>query len=185
MPLSEPVSRTPLHDRDILCRGFEREDGLFDIEGFLCDRKHYAFENRARGRVKSGESVHEMRLRITIDEDLLIHAVEAVTDAAPFPVCPEIASRFQALVGHRIGPGWSRVVKQHLGGLKGCTHLVELLRPLATTAYQTLTKVRRLRDSRQTSTKKRPAIIDTCHAFAADGAVVRLEWPDHYTGAME
>ncbi len=182
MPLSEPTARTPVHDRDISCRGFQRPDGLFDLEAHLVDSKHYAFHNRARGEVQAGEPVHEMWLRITIDETLVIHAVEAVTDAGPFQICPAVVPRFQALVGCRIGRGWSRTVRGHLGGVKGCTHLVELLQPLATTAYQTLTKVRRLRAAKGDDESKRPAVIDTCHAFAADGAVVQRQWPQHYTG---
>jgi hypothetical protein len=34
MPLSTPtISRTALHRRIVECRGFQREDGLWDIEG--------------------------------------------------------------------------------------------------------------------------------------------------------
>ena len=40
--------------------------------------------------------------------------------------------------GLRVGPGWRRAVRARLGGVQGCTHPVELLGPLATTAYQTV-----------------------------------------------
>ena len=39
MPLSPPVSRSPVHTRRIECRSYRRDDGLFDIEGHLTDRK--------------------------------------------------------------------------------------------------------------------------------------------------
>ena len=29
---------------------------------------------------------------------------------------------------------------------------------------------------------RRPGFIDSCHAFASDGEVVRKSWPDFYTG---
>ena len=43
MPLSTPASRDLLHLRDIQLRGYQREDGLFDIEAHLLDTKAYAF----------------------------------------------------------------------------------------------------------------------------------------------
>ncbi len=180
MPLSDPAPRKEVHQRDITCRGYQREDGLWDIEGHLIDTKSYSFSNRDRGELKSGEPVHEMWLRLTIDESMHIHAVEAATDAGPYRICPEITDRFASLAGLSIGPGWSREVRRRVGGVNGCTHLVELLRPIATTAFQTLVKKRR--ESGETSTKK-PVYLDTCHALACNGVVVKEHWPQFYTGS--
>jgi hypothetical protein len=41
---------------------------------------------------------------------LAIVAVEAATEHGPYALCPEIAPSFQALVGLRIGPGFTRAV---------------------------------------------------------------------------
>ena len=41
MPLSEPAPRTLQHVRRVHYQGFEREDGLWDIEGELHDSKAY------------------------------------------------------------------------------------------------------------------------------------------------
>lgn len=184
MPLSQPAPRTALHDRRVHCQGYRREDGLWDIEGHLVDTKDYDFSNHHRGRIAAGESLHEMRVRVTIDDDFVIHAVEAVTEAAPFRACGEIAPDFAALAGRRIGPGFQSVVKQMFGGTRGCTHIVELFGPIATTAYQTLYPVRERR-SAANSARSRPRVIDRCHALAADGEVVRREWPRFYTGPRE
>jgi hypothetical protein len=45
---------------------------------------------------------------------------------------------FHNLVGLQIGPGWRRKVQAAIGGRHGCTHITELLGPVATIAYQTL-----------------------------------------------
>ena len=82
MPLSDPADRERLHDRRVHCAGFRRADGLWDIEGHLVDTKTYAFENIHRGTIEPGTPIHDMWLRITIDDELLIHAVEASTDHA-------------------------------------------------------------------------------------------------------
>ena len=180
MPLSAPADREPIHTREVVCRGYQRADGLWDIEGHLVDTKTYAFPNRDRGEVKAGEPVHGMWLRLTVDDDLRIHGVEAVTDDGPYAVCPAITPRFRELEGLRIGPGFSREVRQRLGGRSGCTHLVELLRPVATTAIQTIYPRRHRRAAKDA--ERRPAFLDTCHALASDGPVVRDHWPEWYTG---
>ena len=138
MPLSHPTDREPSHTSRITCEGFRRSDGLFDIEGHLTDVKSYEVPNEHRGTIEPGEPIHDMWLRLTISEDLTVTAVEAVTDAGPFDICPDITPNFQRLVGLVVGPGWRRKVQERLGGPEGCTHPVELLGPLATTAYQTL-----------------------------------------------
>ena len=49
MPLSQPAERELTHTRVVTCRGFQRSDGLFDIEGRIVDTKPYRFRNRDRG----------------------------------------------------------------------------------------------------------------------------------------
>ncbi len=68
-----------------------------------------------------------------------------------------------------------------MGKTLGCTHLIELLGPLATTAYQTMHWALEERENSRSSRTK-PAIIDTCHALAGDGPIVKRTWPDFYTG---
>lgn len=181
MSLSPPARREPIHHRRVDCRGYRRADGLWDIEGHLTDVKGYAFVNSHRGKVEAGEPIHDMWLRLTLDDDLTVVGVEAATVAGPFAVCPAIAPAFARLEGLRIGPGWRRAVQARLGGVHGCTHLVELLGPLATTAYQTIHVWRAAREPRL-ETDRPPAHLDTCHALARDGEVVRQHYPRWYTG---
>ena len=182
MPLTRPADRQPMHTRQIRCQGFARTDGLWDIEGHLVDTKPYDMPNvdRPHGKIAAGEHLHEMWIRLTLDAELWVHAVEVVTDFGPYAVCPSIAPNFQRLVGERIKAGWTQRTRELLGGVQGCTHLVELLGPLATTAFQTIYPVRAKRDSLPSAHK--PALIDTCHAYRSDGPLVKHKWPEHYTG---
>jgi hypothetical protein len=180
MPLSQPVAREPYHERQVSCRGYRRSDGLWDIEGHLVDTKSHPFENYFRGKIEPGTPIHEMWLRITIDDDMLIHEAQATSENFPFQACPEAAPGFAALKGVRIGPGWRRRVQELLGRTGSCTHLVELLGPLATTAYQTIYPVRAKR--RAEATTKKPALVDSCHAMRSDGEAVKRLWPAFYTG---
>jgi len=177
--------RRPLHRREIRLCGYERDDGRFEVEGWLVDTKAYAFENRHRGRIEPGEPLHAMGLRLVVDEDLVIHDAEAVMEAAPFSVCPAITPAFKRLVGLRIGPGFRREVRNRLGGVQGCTHLVELLPALATTAIQTIMPIRARRRRARGEGEERPPALDGCHALRRDGPVVREYFPEWFTGEAD
>lgn len=186
MPLPAPNQRRHVHTRAITYTGYEREDGLFDIEAHMTDTKTYAFKNNWRGEVKVGEPLHEMLLRVTIDERFNVHEVVAATDNSPFAMCPDIAPNYKSLVGIQMGPGWRKAIRQKVGGVQGCTHLTELLFPMATVAMQTIWPLLSHRknkpDSAVEKSKKRPVVLDTCHAWATDSPVVKENAPQYYTG---
>jgi len=187
--LSAPAARELLHLRDIALRGYQRADGLFDIEAHLTDTKTYAFPNEDRGgRIEAGEPLHEMRLRLTVDEDMTITACEAATLNGPHRMCPDITPNFSRLAGLRIGAGFLKAARERVGGVHGCTHLVELLQQLGTTAFQTLyaVRARRAREREAAGAVKPsrpPALLNTCHTYASDSPIVARRWPDFYTGA--
>lgn len=186
MPLPEASARKHVHTRAIDYRGYEREDGMWDIEAHMTDTKTYEFENKWRGKVAVGEPLHEMLLRVTIDDNFMIQDVIAATDNSPFSICPDIAPNYKALIGIRMGPGWRKAIRQKVGGVQGCTHLTELLFPMATVAMQTIWPLLRHRrkeaDSELSKAKKRPVVLDTCHAWASDSVVVKENAPQFYTG---
>jgi hypothetical protein len=187
MPLSDPAPREPLHTRQIECRGYRRADGLWDIEGHLIDVKSFALRNDWRGEIAPGIPLHEMWIRITVDDRLTITAIEAVTDNSPYRICPDITSNFQRLKGLRIGPGLHARIRELVGGTEGCTHLAELMGPIATTAIQTMAGSRRRPEHKPADParpRRRPPLIDTCHAYADDGEIVRRKYPEFYTGPV-
>lgn len=180
MPLTEPAPRQHIHTRDICCKGYSREDGLWDIEGRLLDTKTYDFENIDRGVIRSGEPIHQMLIRLTIDDDLCVHAIEVTTESAPFNVCANIEPAFQCLKGLTIAPGWRRRVLERMGGVRGCTHLTDmLLGPMAVTAFQTVAAARAKR-AHESEEGKPPLLLDSCHALSRHGAVVKRAWPEFH-----
>ena len=135
--LSKPADREEVHNRRIYCNGFVRRDGLFDIEAELTDHKTYSFPSDFHGKVTPDMPFHHMKVRLTITRDFVITAAEAVTIAAPYAICPMANNVFANLVGIQIGPGWRRRVSVAIGGQHSCTHITELMGPVATIAYQT------------------------------------------------
>ncbi|MEX0758932.1 MAG: DUF2889 domain-containing protein, partial [Tistlia sp.] len=136
MPLSPPAAREPIHTRRYTFEAFRRSDGLWDIDAYLADTKTYGFDNEYRGRIEAGQPLHGMWIRLTIDEDFLVHAIEVASDDTPYAICPAVAPNFQRIVGLRIGAGWRAKVREQVGGVAGCTHLVEMLGALGTVAFQ-------------------------------------------------
>src|SRR5690606_7626993 len=121
-----------------------RDDGLWDIEAELVDTKTYDFPVRGGGVHLAGEPVHDMLLRVTIDENFTITAAEAVYDAAPYgEFCSAIAPEYSQLVGLNLLKQFRHRVRERFGRTAGCTHLTELTNVLPTVAIQTMADRRR------------------------------------------
>jgi hypothetical protein len=183
MPLTKPVSRRLMHTRTVHCAGYLRDDGLWDIEAHLTDTKPFDIPSEDRGgTIPAGEPLHEMWIRLTVDLDLVVQDVQARTDHGPYNLCGDIVDNFKVLKGLVIKSGWTQKTRELLGGTRGCTHLVELLGPVATTAFQTIYPARVKRDRDKPLTHK-PGMVDSCHAYASDGPIVQRRWPQFYTGS--
>jgi hypothetical protein len=187
MPFPDASPRIHVHTRAIDYRGYEREDGLWDIEAHMTDTKTYEFSNKWRGTVPVGEPMHEMLLRVTIDDSFVIQDIFAATEHSPFQMCPAIAPNYKKLIGIKMGPGWRKAIRMKVGGTEGCTHLTELLFPMATVAMQTIWPIRSKRKQESDTEEKqpqgkRPVVLDTCHAWASDSPVVRENAPKYFTG---
>ena len=185
MPLPPPATgRTLLHTRKIICEGFLRYDGLWDIDGWITDVKEETYTKFDRGEVPPGEPLHGMGLRMTIDNSFIVTDIVAVTDFSPYRICPDITPNFKKLIGLSLVKGFNRKARELLGGAQGCVHLVELLGPMATTAMQTSSYKRNVElraAGRQGGTVK-PPFFDTCHTWSSDSPVVKHEFPALYTG---
>jgi len=181
MPLKPSVEREQIHQRDIECRGYRRADGLWDIEGRMVDTKTYGFDNRHRGRVEAGQPVHDMWIRITLDDRLEIKAIEAASDSHPFRTCPDITPDYSSILDTRIQAGWTSLVMERLGQARGCTHLTRLLQELAVVAIQTIYPILS-RERPDVESDRRPAHLNTCHALRSDGPVVEEFYPRWHRG---
>lgn len=182
MPLPPPSEREPIHRREIRCGGFRRADGLWDIEGRMTDTKDYPFDSRYRGHLDPGTPVHDMWIRLTLDEHLEVRDIEVASDDHPFPNCADIEPAYRALVGTTLAPGWTRLVRERLGGVAGCTHLTRLVQELAVVALQTIMPLRSRDEAVTEGQQRKPAHLDGCHALATDGPIVREIAPRWYRG---
>jgi hypothetical protein len=171
------VTREELHLRRIELRGFRRSDGLFEVEARLTDRKPHDFQPPSGTRVvPAGEPIHDHGLRVVFDADMVIREMDTAIRAYPYRECPQGGASLQALVGVRIGAGWSGEVRKRLPSADTCTHLKEMLIPLASAAMQSMHAVR-LHQVDAVDASGRPLKIDSCYAYGAARELVLQRWP--------
>lgn len=184
MPLPEPAARRHLHTRAVSYRGYLREDGLWDIEGEMSDVKTYGFKRSDGQDVPVGTPIHHMHIRLTVDESLTIRAIATAMDSTPFGECQQGNDPMQQMVGARLGPGWRQAIEKALGGVRGCTHLRELLFNMATAAYQTVfpwrERERRMAGVAAAEATEPPYHLGRCIAWDPDGPVTQRYYPQFF-----
>ncbi|HVE48986.1 MAG TPA: DUF2889 domain-containing protein [Casimicrobiaceae bacterium] len=181
MPLSSPVHRNRVHVRNVRYEAFARDDGLFDVEAHMTDVKDHGIALLTGVRSR-GEPIHDMWVRMTVDTELTIHDVEASTDAMPYPgACQRIVGAYRNLIGANLLAGFRRTLHDTLGGIKGCTHLTELMGYFPTVGVQMLSGLRKREDAGDV----KPFQLDRCHALDTQGDVARRYYPKWYRGDVE
>ncbi len=181
MPLPIAAARKPIHTRTIDCRGYQRDDGLWDIEGHLTDAKAFHWRRReGMADLPAGEPVHDMWIRITIDLDMKIHAAIAATNASPYRTCGDITPNFSALQGRTIKRGWTKELQGVVGGPNGCAHMWELLGRVAAVAYQSTGAARH--KHRPPKPGQVPYQFMRCHMYTPGSYATLQRWPHLYTG---
>ena len=127
MALSRPGRREHIHSRDIRCRGFRREDGLWDIEATLEDTKTYSFANQDRGGIAAGEPIHRMHIRLTVSDELEVRGRRRRRRPGRSTFAARSRRSSRAWSACASAPAGGRRCCKRMGGVKGCTHLTELL----------------------------------------------------------
>ncbi len=139
MPLPHPTcTRTASHTRSITLRSYRREDGLWDLEGHLTDIWPEPVP-RPGNVLAAGLPMHEMWLRLTVDNTATIVAAVACTDAGPYDgACAAITPDYGQLVGLKIARGYRDALRRLFGRTAGCTHMNELAAAMGSAAIQAM-----------------------------------------------
>lgn len=176
MPLPPAVAlRKRIHIRSIAIEGWKRDDNLWDIEGRLTDVKDHDYP-LASGMRPKGAPVHDMRVRVTINREFDIVAAAAVSDVVPYPDgCENIAPDYARLVGLNLVRGYRKTVGDMFAGVRGCSHLTELLLGLPAAAVQTMAS--EMRDTDGHDALAKPFQLDRCHALETTSETVKRYYP--------
>jgi hypothetical protein len=170
------------HRRRIDVQVYARGTGLWEVDAHITDVRTAAVQ-LASGPRAAGEPIHEMLLRLVVDESLNIVEAGAETIAMPFPgVCDDHGDAYSRLVGLNLMQRFRQAVRERLGGVEGCTHITELAQVLPTAVVQAFAG--EVIDTRGTGAEsQRPFQIDRCHALRSDGPTVLAYHPRWYRAA--
>ena len=169
------------HRRSVDVQIYARGNGLWEVDAELLDVKTRD-AILAGGRRAAGDPIHDMLLRLVINERFDILEAGSATRWMPYPgLCDEHDDAYARLVGLNLMQGFRQAVKQRLGGVQGCTHLSELAQVLPTAVVQAFAGD--VLDTREDSASgQRPFQLDRCHALRVDGPAVATFYPRWYTG---
>lgn len=175
--LPAPQPREAVHTRSIVCRSFRRDDGLIDIDARFIDTRPFAYDSEFRGHCEPGAALHHMQMRVTLDQRRHIVALVSAMPGTPYAGCAGVNPNFQRLVGLSVGRGWRKALRERLGGVEGCTHVLALLDAVAAAAMQAFaSEARAPRPAGAAASAKVwkiDALVDTCWSYKADGEVIR------------
>lgn len=177
MTLPQAAAQRQLkHRRQIDVQVFSRGNGLWEVDATLTDTKT-RISNMVEGPRQPGVPIHDMLLRLVVDEKLNI--VEAGSETRWMPYtghCGEHGDAYAKLVGLNLLQNFRKELRALLGGVLACTHITELAQTLPTAVVQAFAG--EVIDTRgHTEGASRPFQIDRCHALRSDGEVVRLHYP--------
>lgn len=170
------------HRRSIDVHVYARGNGLWEVDAEIRDLKTRD-ARLAGGLRKAGDPIHDMLLRLVVDEQLNILEAGSETRWMPYPgQCDDHGDAYAALAGLNLLKGFRQAVKERLGGIAGCTHLTELTQVLPTAVIQAFAG--EVLDTREDS-EHQPFQIDRCHALRSDGEAVKLFYPRWYRGVQD
>ena len=175
--LPEPAPREAVHTRSIVCRSFRRDDGLLDIDGRFIDTRPFAYDSDFRGRCQAGSALHNMQLRLTIARDRSIAALVSAMPSTPYEGCAGVNPNFQRLVGLSIAKGFRKAMREKIGGVEGCTHILALLDAMSAAAVQAFASAayapKKPGQPEPVRIFKLEALVDTCFSYQRDGEVMK------------
>lgn len=178
LPTASP-ERQLKHRRNIDVQVYSRGNGLWEVDARITDARPRDTQ-MSFGLLPAGQPIHDMLLRLVVDERFNIVEAGAQTTAMPYRgECNSYGDLYSRLVGLNLMKGFRHAVKERLGGVKGCTHITELGQVLPTAVVQAFAGV--VLDTRgEHEGSQQPFQIDRCHALRSDGPVVRNFYPRWY-----
>ncbi|HLL13264.1 MAG TPA: DUF2889 domain-containing protein [Rubrivivax sp.] len=173
------ATRRLKHRRQIDVQVFSRGDGLWEVDATLTDSKTRA-ANMADGLRPAGTPIHDMLLRLVVNERFDILEAGSQTRWMPYPGrCGEHGDVYGRLVGLNLLQDFRKQLRSRVGGVLGCTHITELAQVLPTAVVQAFAG--EVLDTRgDAEGASRPFQIDRCHALRRDGDVVLQHYPRWY-----
>lgn len=171
--LPAPQQRQAVHTRSIVCRSFRRQDGLIEIDARFLDTRPFDYDSDFRGPCAAGSTLHNLQLRVTLDRKRQIVDLVTAMPATPYTGCAGVNPNFQRLLGLSIGRGFRKALRERLGGVEGCTHMLGMLDAVAAAAAQAFGSdahaPRAPGEAKPVNVWNLDALVGSCWSYRSDG----------------
>ena len=152
-------------------------EGRVVVEGRLVDRRLRDYY-LVTGEKREAGDIHHMVIRLLVrTDDLTIEDVELELVSVPRAECAAVRDSLAVIKGERIVRGYSDRMKELLGGVKSCAHLVTLLIAMGPAALQGIFSSRAQKPMDLASMVADPVRVkffmntmtNTCYVWSEDG----------------
>lgn len=170
--------KDPIHSRSITIKTYRIDDNAMIVEGRLRDDRLTETYSMTKGETMPVGVIHDMTIRLLVRDDkgMNIEKVEVELTHVPRHDCIRVHDSLDGLVGLRIAPGFTGMVKNKFGGPNGCAHLNSLLLSMASAAVQGWwTNKAGSPDALKKASVNmdRRFLIDTCMIWKKDGDLAK------------
>ena len=170
-------NKSKIHTRDIRLATYPHTDSSVIIHGVLKDQRYIRVFD-ITGAVMEPGIIHHMDVKLLIRSDpLRIETAEAKMIHVPMSECSTTLDTIEKLKGLEIKSGFSKNIRDIMGGKKGCTHLCQLIIVMGQEiVHGWLTQKRKdkspvPKDLDSLSEKK--FLIDSCRLWTRQGAKIK------------
>ncbi len=170
-------NKTKVHSRDIQLATYPHEDSTIIVHGILKDlRLKKIFD--VTGKMLEPGVIHHMDVKLLVSSNpLTIEVAEIVMIHVPMDECRNTLDTIKQLHGIKIKSGFSKKIREIMGGNKGCTHLCQLINTMSQEIVQGwLTQKSRKKSpalENLENFKEKAYLIDSCRMWTKDGPKIK------------
>ncbi|MDC3237346.1 DUF2889 domain-containing protein [bacterium] len=122
-----PDNKLKIHTRDISLATYPHTDSSVIVHGVLKDKRYKKIFD-ITGDILEPGVVHHLDVKLLIKPDpLTIEDAQAQMIKVPMPECSDTLDTVEELKGLEIRSGFSKTIRDIMGGKKGCAHLCQLI----------------------------------------------------------
>ncbi len=134
-----------------------------------------------------GEPLHGLEVEMVVSVwEGEIKEISGAFPTWPMEECKQGIASLDELVGTRVKPGFSEIVKKTVGSIRGCSHLAALVMNMGNVCVQGRGAYLRkhvpdnaTRDRAMAGQAKELGLLDSCVAWREDGPIVRRWLQEH------
>ncbi len=171
----DKIKHEKVHTRQIDITTYDSGENAIIVEGKLKDDRWQEIY-RPTGEIAPPATVHHMIIRMKVRRpELVIEDIDVAMPTVPQEECTDTRTSLQPVIGMKITSGFTTLVKDMVGGIKGCVHLVALLTAMAPAALQGgwAAMAQKPSDPAKYFERTINVVINTCRIWRADGPLVK------------